>query len=135
MRTPQLTMCTCCARRWNPSEGAQCLKISGHVKQVLNIVEDCKAIQHVGKLVQFSGIPEDFARTTKPSFKAYATDGKLMVEGINAVPVAAFLIEEHYEEEYPGLYSYVTENQDDMANKYAELHELAAMWGFEVEGA
>ena len=50
-----------------------CLKISGGVKQVLNVLEDCKAIPYVGNLIKFSGIPEDFGRMHRPHSSATPT--------------------------------------------------------------
>ena len=110
-----------------------CLKISGHVEQIMNVVDDCKHISHIGKLVNFSGIPEDFARSEKPKFKCYLADKQLMAEGINSVPLSAFLEEMGFDEQYPGLYSYETKDEQDAAKMYAEVTMLAQTWGFVLE--
>ena len=110
-----------------------CLKISGHIEQVMNVVEDCKNIPHVGKLVNFSGIPEDFARTAKPAFRCYMSENQLIAEGINTVPVSAFLEELGFDEQYPGLYNYAVKDQADAEKMYADVKMLAQTWGFALE--
>ena len=131
---PFLTTCHPLCR-YNVAEGAMCLKISGHIEQVMNVVEDCKNIPQLGKLVNFSGIPEDFARTVRPAFKCYMIENQnqLIAEGINAVPVAAFLEEMGFDEQYPGLYIYEVKDQPDAEKMYADVGMLAQTWGFVLE--
>ena len=119
--------------RFNPSESGLCVRISGHVKQVLNIVEDCKQIPQLGSLIQFSGIPEAFAHTLMPTFKVYKNAMCIYAEGINVVPLTAFFEQEGWEEEYPGLFKKEGEEEVIMA-AYADVQALAAEWGFKVEG-
>ena len=118
--------------RFNPSENGMCLKISGHVQQVLNIVEDCKTINNLGPLVQFSGIPEEFAHKDKPPFKCYTNELTVYCEGINTVPLYHFLIQLGFKEEYPGLYLQVCE-EEHISKVYEDVQGLAATWGFVVE--
>ena len=68
-----------------------------------------------------------------PKFKCYKADDKLMAEGINTVPLAAFFEQLTFEEDYPGLYSYTCQDDNDAARMYGEVKELAAEWGFAVE--
>ena len=111
-----------------------CLKISGGVKQVLNVVEHCKAIPYVGNLIKFSGIPEEFGRMAPPAFKCYTHEGKLMAEGSNTVPLADFFSEMSFDEEYPGLYSFTPKERGDTLEKaFSDVKELAAEGGFQVE--